>query len=288
MTLRLADHLQSEPHRPRPRVSGAPGHDPRRRTWTGRGSGTRRCLRDRLGPGRHDGGADAGRAVIMRGATEGAGSISPRIPGISMWAPPPGSTASSSTMSQLRFFGGSSNHWHGRTRPLEATIFDRGPACPGSGWPITRPISILPGGADDILDITSPVTPDMPCRARSRRRIRSAGSPGGAARRPGSPQIPDEIAASQTSRSSLNANPVDLRLNAALDSVTGAVFSRSSPAIPASRSRRPATASASAGFENPRALLNFRSQIPEGSATGPGSSAGISTTMWRSRSPISR
>ena len=39
-------------------------------------------------------------------------------------------------VSRLRFFGGSSNHWYGRTRPLEAIDFEPRDYNPLSGWPI--------------------------------------------------------------------------------------------------------------------------------------------------------
>jgi choline dehydrogenase-like flavoprotein len=37
---------------------------------------------------------------------------------------------------RLRYFGGTTNHWTGWCRPLEATAFERRPWVPHSGWPI--------------------------------------------------------------------------------------------------------------------------------------------------------
>ena len=40
--------------------------------------------------------------------------------------------------SRLRYFGGTTNHWNGWCRPLEAIDFEARPWVPHSGWPITR------------------------------------------------------------------------------------------------------------------------------------------------------
>jgi choline dehydrogenase-like flavoprotein len=39
---------------------------------------------------------------------------------------------------RLRFFGGTTNHWGGWSRPLDEIDFEERPAVPGSGWPIDR------------------------------------------------------------------------------------------------------------------------------------------------------
>jgi choline dehydrogenase-like flavoprotein len=39
---------------------------------------------------------------------------------------------------RLRFFGGSTNHWAGRCRPLDGLDFEVRPWVPHSGWPLTR------------------------------------------------------------------------------------------------------------------------------------------------------
>jgi choline dehydrogenase-like flavoprotein len=39
---------------------------------------------------------------------------------------------------RLRYFGGTSNHWGGTCRPLDASDFQSRPWIPHSGWPITR------------------------------------------------------------------------------------------------------------------------------------------------------
>ncbi len=41
-------------------------------------------------------------------------------------------------MIRLRFFGGTTNHWGGHCRPLDAIDFEKREWVPNSGWPITR------------------------------------------------------------------------------------------------------------------------------------------------------
>ncbi len=41
-------------------------------------------------------------------------------------------------VSRLRYFGGASNHWGGRCRPLDAQDFEVRPFLPLSGWPIAK------------------------------------------------------------------------------------------------------------------------------------------------------
>ncbi len=50
----------------------------------------------------------------------------------------PGLQALPLHVSRLRYFGGSTNHWAGWTRPLEAEDFASRKDWPESGWPITR------------------------------------------------------------------------------------------------------------------------------------------------------
>jgi len=39
---------------------------------------------------------------------------------------------------RLRYFGGTTNHWEGRCRPLDPIDFEARPWVPHSGWPITK------------------------------------------------------------------------------------------------------------------------------------------------------
>ena len=41
---------------------------------------------------------------------------------------------------RLRFFGGTSNHWGGWCRPLDAVDFEKRDKVPAPGWPISRQV----------------------------------------------------------------------------------------------------------------------------------------------------
>ena len=166
-------------------------------------------------------------------------------------------------VSRLRFFGGSSNHWYGRTRPLEAIDFEPRAYHPLSGWPIGKAdLDPYQARADEILDITTPVTPDVPVEAGGDlfRKIAWRRSPPTRL----APKYQEEVAASGQISLCLNSNLVDLRLNDALDTVTGAVFKSFRPGDPGFTVKASRYCLCLGGLENPRALLNFRSQMPEG------------------------
>ena len=78
------------------------------------------------------------------------------------------------------------------------------------------------------------------------------------------PKYQDEIAAAGNLALCLNANLVDLRLSDALDTVTGAVFKSFQPGDPGFSVKASCYCLCLGGLENPRALLNFRGQLPEG------------------------
>lgn len=65
-------------------------------------------------------------------------------------------------VTRLRFLGGSSNHWAGWCRPLDAHDFEAKPHVPDSGWPIGRD-AIEPHFEEvrEILDLV-PLRPDVP------------------------------------------------------------------------------------------------------------------------------
>jgi choline dehydrogenase-like flavoprotein len=73
-------------------------------------------------------------------------------------------------VSRLRQFGGSTNHWAGWCRPLDAVDFQARPGMPGSGWPIARAtldpfyaraMALCELGPDDWADIAGWM-PDAP------------------------------------------------------------------------------------------------------------------------------
>src|SRR5215470_17664801 len=59
--------------------------------------------------------------------------------------------------SRLRFFGGTSNHWNGVCRPLEAFDFEPMPHSPHSGWPIRKSdLDPYRSAAETILEVGPP------------------------------------------------------------------------------------------------------------------------------------
>ena len=165
---------------------------------------------------------------------------------------------------RLRYFGGTSNHWGGWTRALDAVDFLRKPWVPLSGWPISQ-LDLDPyrAEADSILDIIpASAAPDLPMLQSGYdfHRFQFRFSP---PTRFGE-KYQAEIEASDRIALVLNANLVDLRLDDGLGTVTGAVFRSYDPADPGFTVRARAYALCTGGIENARLLLNFTSQVPEG------------------------
>jgi len=68
------------------------------------------------------------------------------------------------TVARLRFFGGTSNHWEGWCRTLDAIDFETKPYLDVPGWPITKAdLDPYFGKAADILEI-GPIPPDTPVK----------------------------------------------------------------------------------------------------------------------------
>src|SRR6185369_9363731 len=64
---------------------------------------------------------------------------------------------------RLRFFGGSSNHWGGWTRPLDPYDFEPKQYHPLSGWPIAKTdLDPYAAEADAILDLPDDAPPADP------------------------------------------------------------------------------------------------------------------------------
>jgi Pyridine nucleotide-disulphide oxidoreductase len=167
---------------------------------------------------------------------------------------------------RLRFFGGSSGHWNGFCREIDANEFQPHPAEGLSGWPITK-ADLDPYAAEtaDILDLSPPT----PAEVR--------GVPGpdfveiqfrrSAPTRFGEKYL-DEITAAPRIRLATNANLVDLRLDDSGRTVTGAVFRSYDPADPGFTVSARAYCLCTGGIENARLLLNFDSQVPGGIGNG--------------------
>ena len=169
-------------------------------------------------------------------------------------------------ITRLRYFGGSSNHWGGWCRPLDAHDFAPRPQNPWSGWPIAKSdLDPYRAETDAILDLRPAAdVPDLPFADASYRFTRiqlrySYPEPTRFATKYG-----DEIRASERIRLVLNANLVDIRLAQDLGSVEALVFRSLVPGDPDVAVRARAYVLALGGLENPRALLNADRQAAGG------------------------
>ena len=164
---------------------------------------------------------------------------------------------------RLRFFGGSSNHWGGWTRPLDAYDFQPKAYNPLSGWPIAKTdLDPYAAEASEILNLPAFFVPPsffqangLPLRPgefRFSRPITRFGE-----------KYRDELQKSENVRIHLNANLVDIRLDDGRRAASEAVFrSYSRPDIFSVRARY--FVLCLGGLENPRLLLNCNRQIPAG------------------------
>lgn len=166
-------------------------------------------------------------------------------------------------VSRLRYFGGSSNHWGGWTYPLDDHDFEANPNNPLSGWPISK-ADLLPYAteADAILNLPDDRAPPdffpaeqdslKPLFFRFSRPVTRFGE-----------KFRDELQKSSAIDVFLNANLVDLRLDAGKHAVSEAVF-RSYEREGSFSVKARLFALCLGGLENPRALLNATSDIPVG------------------------
>jgi len=164
---------------------------------------------------------------------------------------------------RVRMFGGSSYHWNGACRELDPGDFRDRPNTPLGAWPIGKAdLDPWQPGADDILDVSSPAGPDLPLRQSGDvfRLIHYRFSP---PTRFGE-KYAGEIDASERIFLALNANLVDLRLDAGLRRIEGAVFKFYVPGDPGFTVRARRYALCCGGIDNARLLLNFTSQAPRG------------------------
>lgn len=168
-------------------------------------------------------------------------------------------------ITRVRCLGGSSNHWGGWCRALDHLDFTPAPHNPLSGWPIARvELDRYRAEADAILDLPpASEFPDLPViqTGHDFRRIqfRFSAPPTNFREKFGA-----ELAAAPGILLALNANLVDLRLDPGHGQVTAAVFRGYDPADPGFEIEARHYCLATGGIENPRLLLNFRSQEPAG------------------------
>jgi choline dehydrogenase-like flavoprotein len=162
---------------------------------------------------------------------------------------------------RLRYLGGSSNHWGGFTRPLDARDFGPLPQHPLNAWPIAKSdLDIYAKRTAEILDLPAAVAPrdifggkeEMLSPAVYRvSPVQMAG------------KYQDELTRSPLVSLCLNANLVDIELASDLRTVSAMVFrsyAREQQFKVAARS----FALCCGGLENPRVLLNANRQIATG------------------------
>ena len=166
-------------------------------------------------------------------------------------------------VTRLRFLGGSSNHWIGYCRPLDAHDFERQPFHSMSGWPITKADLDPYAAAVDAffkLEADTPLEdsafgPDAGPFERIVFRFSGVQNVADANRAAldagGGPEI------------CLNANLVDIELDDRRQAVTGLVF-RSFASDQPFRVTAGTYVLCMGGLENPRALLNANKQIAAG------------------------
>jgi choline dehydrogenase-like flavoprotein len=174
-------------------------------------------------------------------------------------------------VARLRYFGGSSNLWNGSVRALDPHDFTPRAYQPFSGWPIAKAdLDPYEAEASRILNLDGlPYAPDperKQPRTDLRRFLYSRSRP---ATRFGE-KYHDELQASETIHLGINANLVDLRLDDAAGTLTAARFRSFTPEDPGFAVAARSYILCTGGIENPRILLNARSQMPQGIGNGYG------------------
>lgn len=163
-------------------------------------------------------------------------------------------------MARLRMFGGTSGHWNGQCRELDAGNFLARPHHPLGAWPIGKAdLDPHQAAANDILDISAAL-PDIPIDSDDFRRVQYRFSPPTRF----AEKYEAELTAAPRISLCLNANLVDLRLDDAGGAVTGALFRSYAADDPGFTVQARRYALCCGGIENARLLLNFDSQAPGG------------------------
>ena len=164
---------------------------------------------------------------------------------------------------RLRFFGGTSNHWGGWTRPLDAHDLEPRPHHPMSGWPIAKSdLDPFAKEAAEILNLTPDRTPPDAFRGGVTELVPQLFRFSRPTARFGE-KYRSELERSNTIEVYLNANLVDLRLGEDGRSIGTAIFRFYARDDPFTLKAR-VFVLCLGGIENPRALLNANSQMPAG------------------------
>ncbi|MHA3977235.1 GMC oxidoreductase [Halovulum sp. GXIMD14794] len=163
---------------------------------------------------------------------------------------------------RLRLLGGSSNHWAGWSRALDAMDFTARPHVALSGWPISKAdLDPYVAETEAILDLNPlPVLPPLVQEEPRFRRFTMRYSPPTRF----ADKYRDALETLPTLTCVLNANLVDLRLDESLTRITEARFRGYAEGDPGFAIRARTFCLCTGGIENARLLLNFRSQLPDG------------------------
>jgi choline dehydrogenase-like flavoprotein len=166
-------------------------------------------------------------------------------------------------VARLRYLGGSSGHWNGLCRALDAEDFEARPQNPDGGWPIGR-ADLDPYTAEvhEILDLV-PIDDGAEAAGADAPGFRRIHYFRSAPTRFGEKYL-EELTAAPGIALGLHANLVDLRLNDALDAVTEARFKGYAAGDAGFAVTARAYCLCCGGIENARLLLNFTGQVPEG------------------------
>lgn len=172
-------------------------------------------------------------------------------------------------VTRLRYLGGSSNHWGGRCRALDDYDYLAHPWHPLSGWPISaEDLAVHATETEEILDLPpAEATPDVPVEGAEDDLV----LPGFRFSNPATligEKYREEVEKSERIFLVLNANLVDIRLNDDGTAVSGSVFKSYAPGDRGFTVRARAHCLCLGALENPRALLNARSQLPAGIGNG--------------------
>ena len=163
---------------------------------------------------------------------------------------------------RLRYLGGSSNHWAGWCRPLDAHDFERHPYIPYSGWPFAKTeIDPYLEAASQILEIEPDYADhDVQDSDNAINQIEFLLSPPVNFR----DKFEEELRTNERIEVFLNSNLVNIRLDESTGSVTGFECANYVDSSYRHTFVGRIFVLALGGIENPRLLLNCRDQMPNG------------------------
>lgn len=170
---------------------------------------------------------------------------------------------------RLRVYGGSSNHWAGKCRAFDAANFEPNDVEPLSGWPLSKAdLDAYNEETNAFLDLPAAEEhPDLPVEQEEERfrriQFRYCDPP----TRVGE-KYQAELEAAGNVVCAVNANLVDMRLGPDNATLQAALFRTYAPDDPGFEIRARSYCLCLGGLENPRMLLNFDRQMPNGLGNG--------------------